>query len=175
MILLVPGLISLVLAGSAVAQLQDENAVKVAYVYNLTKYVQWPQPSHDLVIGFIGEGPMGELLKKALDGKSIDTGQIRVVVSPSDDQLQHCNLLYVGYSSSKQVHAVLQKVGNKEILTVGDWEFFAKEGGMIGLVRNQAQVQIQVNADVTRDSTLKISSRLLNLAIIVRSESGGKS
>lgn len=165
------------LAGAArvVAQVQDENVVKAAYVYNLTKYVQWPRAGSELVIAFIGDGPMGAVLKKALDGKPTATGPIRVLVSPLDEELARCQLLYVDYSSSTKVRAVLQKVRNKEILTVGDWDAFAKEGGMVGLVRSGAQIQIQINEVTAGEARLTISSRLLHIATIVSSAPAGKS
>src|SRR5579863_2996098 len=159
-LLSLPAAVLVLLAVSVLgtAQLQDESVVKAAYVYNLTKYVQWPQPGSELVIAFVGDGPMGNVLKKGLDGKTTTSGPIRVLVSPSDEQLIRCQLLYVDYSSSKQVHAVLQKVSNKEILTVGDWDSFTKEGGMVGLVRSGAQIQIQINEVTAGEAHLTISS-----------------
>lgn len=168
-------LVLLAVAVPGTAQLQDESAVKAAYVYNLTKYVQWPQPGSELIIAFVGDGPMGNVLKQDLDGKTTAGRPIRVLVSPSDEQLVRCQLLYVDYSSSKQVHAVLQKVSNKEILTVGDWDSFTKEGGMVGLVRSGAQIQIQINEVTAGEARLTISSRLLHIATIVRSAPWGKS
>ncbi len=167
--------ILVVLVPLAPPQMQDENAVKAAFVYNLTKYVQWPQADAELVIAVVGDGPVGEVLKKTLDGRLSDIGPIRVILSPSDEQLERCHLLYAGDSSRKQVRALLQKVSNKEVLTVGDSDFFAEEGGMVGLVRSGTQIQIQINEDATRAAHIKVSSRLLNLAVIVHSAPGGKS
>jgi hypothetical protein len=66
------------------AQVHDERAIKVAYVFNLTKYVEWPHTSTQLVVGFVGDGPMGEALEKMLTGKTSDSRLIRVVLSPQD-------------------------------------------------------------------------------------------
>jgi hypothetical protein len=73
------------------------------------------------------------------------------------------------------VHAVLQKVSHKEILTVGDWDFFTKEGGMVGLVHSGAQIQVQINEVAAGEAHLTIGSRLLHIATIVRSAPQGKS
>jgi len=150
------------------AQLQDEGAVKAAFVFNLTKYVEWPHPSQDLTIGFIGDGPMGETLQKMLDGKTSESRPVRVLLYPSDERLEQCNILFIAQSSPKKIRATLDKVRNKGVLTVGDSDSFARNGGMIGLVRTGDQVQLQVNLEATEASRLKISSRLLNLATIVR-------
>jgi hypothetical protein len=166
-------LMSLV-APPASAQLQDERAVKAAFVFNLTKYVEWPHPSDELVIGFIGDSSMGEVLRKTLAGKTSESRPIRVLLSPSDDELERCNIFYIAQSSPAKIRSALDKVRNKSILTVGDAEPFAREGGMVGLVRAGEQVQIQVNLEVTRESQLKISFRLLNLSVIVRSTPGAR-
>jgi len=154
------------------AQFQDESAVRAAFVFNLTKYVEWPHPGDEIVIGFVGDEHMGETLRKTLAGKTVESRPIRVVLSPTDDELQHCHLLYITHSSSKTLHAALDKVRSKGVLTVGDTDSFTREGGIIGLVRSGEQIQIQVNLEMAQESQLKISSRLLNLATLVKSAPG---
>lgn len=165
------GLISLLVLPVR-AQLQDERAVKVAFVFNLTKYVEWPQPVQELTIGFVGDGPMGEILQKVLAGKTSEARPVRIMLLPSQEQLQRCNILYIAESSPEKIHAVLEKIHNKNVLTVGDSDSFARNGGMVGLVRKGDQVQIQVNLEATEESHLRISSRVLDLATIVRSVPG---
>jgi hypothetical protein len=156
------------------AQLQDERAVKAAFVFNLTKYVEWPQPSQNLTIGFVGEGPMGEILHKVLDGKASDSRPIHVLLSPSDEQMEQCNILYIAYVEPKKIRAILDKVRTKNVLTVGETELFVQDSGMVALVRSGDHVQILVNLESTQNSHLKISSRLLNLSTIVRSAPGAR-
>ena len=156
------------------AQMRDERAVKAAFVFNLTKYVEWPQASNELVIGFVGEGPMGETLERMLAGRSSESRPIRVVLYPPDEELERCSILYIADSAPSKVRAILDRVRTKSILTVGDTGSFARNGGMVGLVRVGEQVQIQVNLEVTHESRLRISSRLLNIAVIVAPTSGGK-
>ncbi len=148
--------------------LQDERTVKAAFVFNLIKYVQWPDSSNELLIGYTGDASMGEVLKTLLDGKSIDNRTIHILLSPSDQDVQRCNLMYVSEASPRKTRAALERIHNKGILTVGDSNSFTDEGGMIALVRNGEQVQMQVNLDSVQEAQLKISSRLLNLATILR-------
>jgi hypothetical protein len=153
------------LAGQA--QSHDERAVKAAFVFNLTKYVEWPQASNAMLIGFVGEGPTGDILKNMLEGKTSESRSIHVVLSPSDQELERCNILYIADPSPKKIRAALDRVHSKSILTVGDAESFVRQGGMISLVTVGEQVQIQVSLQAAQESRLKISSRLLNIAIIV--------
>jgi hypothetical protein len=57
-------------------------------------------------------------------------------------------------------------------LTVGESEDFIRDGGMVGLVRDADQIQIQVNLEATQAAGLRISSRLLSLAVVVRNKGG---
>jgi len=152
------------------AQELDERAIKVAYIFNLTKYVAWPRTGNQLVVGFVGDGPMGEALERMLSGKTSDSRIIRVVLSPKDDALDHCDVVYIAYSSPKKIHSTLDQLRNKSVLTVGDSDSFSREGGMIGLVRAGQQVHLQVNIDAVQRTQLKISSRVLSLATIVHDE-----
>jgi hypothetical protein len=158
------------LAPLAWAQGADESAVRAAFVFNLTKYVEWPHPPQELIIGVNDDSSTAETLKKVLDGKNSDSRLIRVLLFPSNAQLEECNILYLGHSSPKKWRAVLDRVHNKSILTVGDSESFARDEGMVSLVTTGDHVQIQVNLVAVSEAHLKISSRLLNLATIVHPE-----
>jgi hypothetical protein len=161
------GVISL-LPSLACAQLADERAVKAAFVFNLTKYVEWLHPSPELIVGVNDDGPTAQTLKEVLDGRNSESRPIRVLLFPSDAQLEQCNILYVGHSSPKKWRAVLDRVRNKSILTVGDSDSFAQDGGIVGLVTAGDHIQIQVNLVAASEAHLKISSRLLNLSTIVQ-------
>jgi len=154
------------------AQVRDDRAVKAAFVYNLTKYVEWPQLSDDIVIGIISQDSTGEFFKAILDGKSSESRTIRILLSPSDQDLQRCNLVYVAGAQQNNLRAALDRIRKKGVLTVGEAEFFTREGGMIGLVTVGDHVQIQVNLQQTRESGLKISSRLLSIAVVSQAGSG---
>lgn len=165
-------MLAVVLPATGLWAQHEERSVRAAFVYNLTKYVEWPHPGKELVIGFVGDDGIGDTLQKVLAGKSNQERTIRVVLSPSDEELQACNLVYVGYSSTEKIRGVLEKVRNKSILSVGESNHFALDGGMVGLVRVGDEIQIQVNLDEVQRGRLKISSRLLNLAVIARNRGG---
>jgi hypothetical protein len=158
------------------AQGRDDRSVKAAFVYNLTKYVEWPQLSSEIVIGVVSEDPAREILKTLLDGKMSESRTIRILLSPSDQDLERCDLVYIAGSTRDNTRAALERVRKKGVLkgvlTVGDSEFFVQEGGMLGLVTVEDHVQIQVNLQLIRESGLKISSRLLSIAVVSQPRPG---
>ncbi len=150
------------------AQGRDERAVRAAYVFNLTKYVEWPERSNEIVIGFVGTGPMGEVLQNMLAGKTSESRSIRLLLAPSDEQLDQCHILYISDSPPQKIRTILERVHDKSVLTVGETDSFPRENGMVGLVRAGEQIQIHVNLQAVHEARLKISSRLLNLSTIVQ-------
>jgi hypothetical protein len=154
------------------AQLQDERAVKAAFVFNLTKYVEWPKPDGDINVAYVGDDSMADVLPQMLAGKVSNGRPIRVLISPSDADLERCDVLYVGYSSSEKIRQALTKTARRPILTVGDGTNFIASNGMVALSRKGNQIQIEVNLDAVHAAQLKISSRLLNLSTIVHSSAG---
>lgn len=151
---------------------QDERAVRAAFVFNLTKYVLWPGAKKHLVIGVVDEGSMGPVLKQILEKKVSDGREISIVVHPSDAELRDCNLVYFSDSSPARFRSFLNRIGSESILTVGESDQFARAGGMVSLVRSGDQIEIEVNLKALRERNLDMSSRLLNLAVIVPGSGG---
>ncbi len=161
-------------ASHAFALEHDELAVRAAFVFNLTKYVEWPHAGNQLTVGFVGDGPMGEVLKQTLDGKTSDARRIDVLLAPSDSALERCDLLYVAYTSSRKNREVIERLRNRGVLTVGETDSFAKQRGMVGLVKKGNQIQIQINLEAARDAGIKISSRLMSVATLIDATPEGR-
>jgi len=155
-------------AATVPAQQRDEREVRSAYVFNLIKYLDWPGDRRELCIIYAGDPGTGEVMQKMLDGKTIASQVIHVVQQPSDDQLERCVVAYFGDAKPEEMRKGLERLHGKSILTVGETEAFARDGGMIGLVKMNDSIQIQVNLEATHQAGLRISSRVLDLAVIVR-------
>lgn len=156
--------------GFCVDRTRDERSVRAAYVFNLIKYVEWPPNSGEVVIGFIGSPATGEVMQSMLNGKTNQSRTVKVLLSPSNEELQRCNIVYIEDSQTGEIRSALKRLKGRDILTIGDSESFAPSGGMVGLVKVGDQIQLRVNLDATQRSGIKISSRVLNLAVIVRAE-----
>lgn len=164
-------LLLLACSGWSPAQ-QDERAVRAAFVFNLTKYVVWPIPSDRLVVGVIGHGNIGPVLKQVLDGKTSDGRRITVMIHNSEAELGDCDVLYVAGLPPATLHSVLSRVAGRAVLTVGDSDQFVRAGGMVGLVRSGDEIEIEVNLPALRSRRLDMSSRLLKLAVLVPGQGG---
>jgi len=147
---------------------QDERAVRAAYLFNLSKYVSWPLDSRELRICSLADDSGGRQLKRILDGKISEGRVVRVLEAPAQAEQRHCAILYFGNAPAKRCNDVLRELGNSPVLTVSDDPQFIHQGGMVGLIRADDQIQLQVNLDAVRSTGIQMSSRLLSIAVIVR-------
>ena len=156
----------------AQAQRPTEYQVKAAYLYNFAKFVEWPEgmfagPAAPIVFGILGEDPFGDALEAAKDrtikGRKL---QIRRFASLNDTTM--CHILFISRSEKKNLAAILQKFGEAPMLLVGDMEEFAQRGGMINLALQNESVTLEINVDALNRAGIKVNSRLLNVARIVR-------
>lgn len=146
---------------------QDERSVRAAFVYSLTKYVTWPAADHELNICVLGGGATGPALKLVVDGKVSQGRTIHVLLEPSTSSLHHCDIIYWTDAATFRAPSILEKTRATSPLTVGENDRFVHDGGMIGFVRSGDSIQIEVNLDSVKAGGFKVSSRLLDLALIV--------
>ena len=149
-----------------------EYAVKAAFLYNFAKFVEWPAdaftgPGSPIVIWVFGEDPFGDGLG-SLKGKTANGRPIVVRYAANLGELERCHILFVSASEKENLQKVLQTTKGWSILTVGDMNGFAQDGGIINMVKEESRVGIEINLEAAQRSRLKISSKLLALAKIVK-------
>jgi len=149
-----------------------EYAVKAAFLFNFAKFVEWPAgafsgPTSPIVIWVLGEDPFGDALG-SLKGKTANGRPIVVRYAANLGELERCHLLFVSASEKANLPKILQATKDWNVLTVGDVDGFARDGGTINLVNEEQRVVIEVNMEAAQRSRLKISSKLLALAKIVK-------
>lgn len=149
----------------------DEYEVKAAYLYNFAKYVDWPAaalPNENTTLNFciIGNSPMNPVIQ-SLAGKSVKNRKVSIREITQIEDLGGCNILFVNTAMKAQLHRILSSTVTRSILTVSDDRGFATAGGIIELMPVSEKIRFQINHRSARQSNLKISSRLLNLATTV--------
>jgi hypothetical protein len=146
-----------------------EYQVKAAMLYNVSRFVEWPENKTDRPIQLcvIGKSPFGAALD-SLQDKLVHGRQLKVRRISSIDEIGSCQILFISSSERRNLAAIL---GNGElagVLTVSDIDRFAATGGTIGLFEVDGKMKIEVNLEAARQSQLKIGAQLLKLTRIVR-------
>ena len=163
--ILLPAFLGLLLALPVTAQEQNEAAVKAAFIYNFTKFVEWPADGGPLQLCLLGEtDPLLAALTN-LEGKQSQGRSIRIrSVGRNADDLEGCSVVILGASETARVAVILSNAQKHPALTVSEIEHFADAGGMIGLVVNDSRVQFEINVRAAQRANLKLSAQLLKLS-----------
>jgi len=169
-----------VLAGSAAGQRDSrgeasrypEHEVKAAYINNFARFVEWPDSAFSdaaspIVIGILGDDPFGQTLDIIVSGKHAQGRPIQITRYAGRADIDTCHILFISASEEHNLDAILQDVGRRPVLTVGDTERYARRGCIANLFLEGERVRFRVNVDAVERSGLMISARLLRLAHIV--------
>lgn len=79
------------------------------------------------------------------------------------DQLPSCQMVFLAYKDDTRRRAVLDKLKNKPVLTVGDAPEFLREGGTIRFEVDD-RVRLSINLDQARIAALTIQTRMLEVS-----------
>lgn len=146
----------------------DENEVKAAYLYNFAKYVDWPSPDGSTVIFcVIGSAPLNISTLLPLAEKPIKNHRIMIRELKHSEDIDLCNLLFINSYSKNSISHILKSAVENSILTVSDQSGFTANGGIIEFIPINNKIRFKINNRVAKQSNIKISSRLLNLATSV--------
>jgi hypothetical protein len=149
-----------------------EYQVKAAFLYNFTKFVEWPDKAFSnsttpLNICILGRNPFENSIDIISD-KSVQERITTVKMNPDSIQLNQCHILFISESENNRMAAILNRLDHSSVLTVADTEGFTSAGGMINLIMRDKKVCFEINLKAARKAGLKISSQLLSLAVRVQ-------
>jgi len=150
-----------------------EYRIKAAFLYNFTLYTEWPPESFPkadspIVLAIAGEDPFGCELDAAIRGKTVRGRPIEIHHYAQAEDAPPCHLLFLANSQAKNLPQTLRRLADSLPLTVGETEDFTRIGGAIRFLVEGNKVRFEVNTDAVARARVKISSKLLSLARIVR-------
>jgi hypothetical protein len=157
-------------AASASANVALEYEVKAAFLFRFAQFVEWPADTfkgtgEPFTYCTIGDDPFHGALERTLSGKTIGQRPLRVEHLNGTGKIGGCQVLFVGgQEDKKHVDEMLANTATLPILTVGDAERFAENGGAIGFCTEDNKIRFEVNLDAAGKAGLKISAKLLALA-----------
>ena len=154
---------------SAQSSASSEYQVKAAFLFHFAQFVDWPPEAFKdagapLTYCTVGEDPFHGALDASMNGKTIDGRPVRVLHFKLAQEIQTCQILFLGAPEKKSLAATLVNLGASPVLTVGESQNFIEQGGMIGFLWEDNKVHFEINLEAAERAKLKISARLLTLA-----------
>jgi hypothetical protein len=146
-----------------------EVRVKAAFLYNFAKFVHWPTDAFDragapLIIAVVGEDPFGPVLERTLEGKRVGRRKVLIRRYPEAENIGFCHVLFISQSESARLEAILERMKDISVLTVGDSPGYLDRGVVVNMVLVSGKVRFEINTDAAEHNNLRISSKLLSLA-----------
>jgi hypothetical protein len=152
-----------------------EYRLKAAFLYNFTKFVDWPEQAFaaadsPLVIGVFRTNPFGSELEGAVRGRKINGRRIVVRQVSSAAAARQTHILFVGAAQDSRLEELKDALKGSPVLTVGESQAFEKQSGMITFKIQNDSLRFTIHKEPAQRVGLKISAQLQKLA----AKPGGK-
>jgi hypothetical protein len=170
-------LVTAVVCSSAPSKAQPtlEDDVKATFLYNFTKFIEWPAAASPAPTPFrlcvLADPEFTRAVDRTIAGELVEGRQLERVEPQSIGEVSTCAILYVGREHVDRSAPWLAAARDLPVLTVGDGPQFVQRGGAIGFVLENNRVRFDVSARAVQRAGLKVSSKLLRVA---RSVEGGR-
>ncbi len=149
---------------------QSDVAVKAALFFSFAKFTEWPAlpAGAPLAACVVGDEGIAAALTDTVRGEQISGHALDVRRPQKNTSWPDCHMLFVADLEVPRVTAALAAIKTKPVLTVSDGKNFATTAGMIELYVEQKKMRFAINVTAAERSGLRLSSRLLSLAKIIR-------
>lgn len=160
--------------GTVAAQSASAPAMKAAFLYNFAKFASWPAdalaPAQPLTMCVVGDAEVAKALVEIVRSQVVDGHELTVKALAADGPTHLCHLLYVGGLGVKQSAQLMTTLKGASVLSVGDSERFAAEGGVAQFLIERDRMRFAINLASAQRARILLSSKLLSLATIVKDD-----
>ncbi|MDM8536958.1 YfiR family protein [Desulfobacterales bacterium HSG17] len=149
-----------------------EYSVKAAFTLNFARYAKWPdgsfaEKSSPCLLQVVGDRSIEQVFQ-TVSGEKIGSRKLMVNLGDNSHDTGIFHMIFICRSvNPSDVSQILASVKGKPVLTIGEKKEFIKQGGMINFFTKNERLYFEVNMDILRQQNVKLSSRLLKLAILV--------
>ena len=145
-----------------------EQDVKAAFLYNFTRFVEWPAGippgAEPFRLCVIADDRTAAAVDRTMQGEAVNGRPVQTVAPATREAAQRCQILFVGRGEAERAAPLVAAVRDLPVLTVGDGNQLLQQGGAIEFVLDGGRVRFDVNLKTAKRSGLTISSRLLQVA-----------
>lgn len=153
-------------AASALQDSAPEAEIKAFFLFNFTRFTEWPDSvfagaPDEFQIGVLGPESALEPIQRNLTGKSVGKRTLKFLRSTAPGDLKNCPLVFISQAERAQIPALLSEFKGRPILTVGETEGFAEDGGILNFYIENNKVKFEINPDALGRAQLKATKLIL--------------
>jgi hypothetical protein len=155
-------------AGQAKASTPTESQVKVAMIYNLAKFIEWPESilpntAGTLQICYLGDSSLAGNIKQ-LQNKTVKNRTLVVKQVNRIEDVGSCQILIVGEEFRDRLSLITGSKRFQGVFTISDIEDFAVIGGMVQFYLKNGKIRFKINHAAFKKADLVVSAQVLKLA-----------
>jgi len=149
----------------------DTNArVKALFIYNFSKYIEWPGSMNSATFRIAVLGNYPTLVNELTSMASFKKGgnlPFEIVSYNDIDEINNCHILFVEPLISVKIDQVVEKLNGNNTLLVTERDGLANTVSAINFYYADSKQRMEINqANITKYN-LKVSSKLLAIAKVV--------
>ena len=147
----------------------SEPTIKALFIYNFTKYIEWPiEKDHaHIIIGFYGPSSVIDELKKICANKKVKDREVEIRQANDVSEAEKCDIFFIPQNESSVFKYLNEQLLGKGVLIVTEEKGMAQKGSSINIIEHENKIRFELNENSIKQAGLKISSQLLSLAIKV--------
>ena len=137
------------------------------YIYNFTKYIQWPAQGGDFKIYILGQQPeAADAFRLMAESKTAGTRQITVKSFANLNELNEADIVFIPRSFSSFTPETAKKFTGKNTLLITEKEGMIEKGSSINFVIIDDKLKFEISKANLEKAGLKVSTQLMQMAIV---------
>ena len=155
------------------AEALKEYELKAAFLYNFTKFIEWPtnrfqDAKAPFVVAVAGSSPCTAELEKIAKERKVNGRPLIIKTVKTPEAARDAHVLFVPTSENARLKEWLPSMQGAGVLSIGESEPFLKEGGILNFVLAEEKIRFDLNIDQAEAAGLRVSAQLQKLARSVR-------
>lgn len=152
-----------------------ETEVKGAFLFKFGEFVDWPEqafasPNSPFIIAVMGSDAVRDVLEGLGKRRLINGRPVQVKRVQRSEPVTPAQMVFVGASETEGLRTLAEGLKSANVLTVTESSKPSMPVGMINFVIRDNRVRFEIDADAADQAGLKISSKVLSLAVAVKAQ-----
>ena len=145
----------------------SKDQIETGFIYNFASFTTWPKNANEQLELCKYKASELDSTLKSLQGKKLGQKTLNLKTIEPGESFTNCHIVFIQKSTDDELKAILAFLNGHAILTIADFPGAAEKGVMLNMVIRDKKLTFEANLASARASGVKISSRLLTLAIEV--------
>lgn len=137
------------------------------FMYNFTKYMEWPGQSGDFVIVVVGKSSITPFLKAVSANKTVGTQQIVIKEVGSIAEAKGAQMIYLPSSENSSLAEASSMAISSKALLVCEKSGSAKNGAGISFKESGGKMSFEINKANLTKAGIKVNAKLEQLGDVV--------